>query len=128
MRAHAARDRISPLVRRLGADNPQRQARDEMALEVEGVVDDGVHAEKTLGGTSRLEPLHLALSSSHCLMRVFRPVVFAQPLLMRAVQSQTPERAGVGRSVSVTSNLDAKPCFLSSLRISRSVARVSRRR
>jgi hypothetical protein len=40
MRAHAARDRISPLVRRLGADNPQRQARDEMALEVEGVVDD----------------------------------------------------------------------------------------
>jgi len=27
-----------------------------MALEVEGVVDDSVHAEKTLGGASRLEP------------------------------------------------------------------------
>jgi hypothetical protein len=36
-----------------------------MALEVEGVVDGDVHAEKPLGGASRLEPLHFALSSSH---------------------------------------------------------------
>jgi hypothetical protein len=28
-------------------------------------------------------------------MRVFGPIVFAQPLLMRAVQSQTPECRGV---------------------------------
>jgi len=49
------------LVRRLGAEYPQRRAGDEMALEVEGVVDGGVHAEKTLGGASRLEPLHFAL-------------------------------------------------------------------
>ena len=28
-------------------------------------------------------------------MRVFGPVVFAQSLLMQAVQSQTPERGGV---------------------------------
>ena len=42
-----------------------------MALEIEGVVDGGEHAEKLLGGASRLEPLHLALSPSHHLMRVF---------------------------------------------------------
>jgi len=46
-----------------------------MALEVEGVVDGGVHAEKTLGGASRLEPLHFALSSSHRLMRIFGSIV-----------------------------------------------------
>jgi hypothetical protein len=42
-----------------------------MALEIEGVVDGGVHAEKPLGGASRLEPPHFALSPSHRLMRVF---------------------------------------------------------
>src|SRR6188472_458823 len=62
------RDRIPPSVRRLGAEDPQRRARDEMTLEVEGVVDGGVHAKKPLGGASRLEPLHFALSSSHRLM------------------------------------------------------------
>jgi hypothetical protein len=39
-----------------------------MALKVEGVMDGGMHAEKTLGGASRLKALHLALSSSHRLM------------------------------------------------------------
>ena len=58
-----------------------------MALEVERVVNGGVHAEKMLGGASRLEALHLALSSSHRLMRVFGSVVFAQPLLMQTIQS-----------------------------------------
>jgi len=66
-----------------------------MALEVEGVVDGGVHVEKTLGGASRLEPLHFALSSSYRLMRIFGSIVLPQPLLMRAGQSQTPERGGV---------------------------------
>ena len=46
-----------------------------MALKVEGVVDGGVHAEKTLGGASRLEPLHFALSPPHRLMRVFGSIV-----------------------------------------------------
>ena len=55
-----------------------------MALKVEGVVDGGVYAEKTLGRSRRLEPLHFALSPSHRLMRVFGPIVLAQPLLMRA--------------------------------------------
>jgi hypothetical protein len=43
-------------------------------------------------------------------------------------QSQTSERGGVEGSLSVTSNFGTKPCFLSSLRINRSAARVSRRR
>jgi hypothetical protein len=41
--------RIPPLLGRLGAEDPQRRARDEMALKVEGVVNGGVHAEKPLG-------------------------------------------------------------------------------
>jgi len=36
-----------------------------MALKVEVIVDSGMHAEEALGGSSRFEPLHLALSSSH---------------------------------------------------------------
>jgi hypothetical protein len=66
-----------------------------MALEIEGVVDGGVHAKKTLRGASRLEPLHFALSSSYRLMRIFGSIILSQPLLMQAGQSQTPECAGV---------------------------------
>ena len=47
------RDRIPPLVCRLGSEDPERRARDDMALKVEGVVDGGVHAEKPLGGASQ---------------------------------------------------------------------------
>ena len=54
-----------------------------------------MYAEKPLGGASRLEPLHLALSPPHRLMRVFGAIIHPQPLLMRAGQSQTPERRGV---------------------------------
>ena len=39
-----------------------------MTLKVEGVVNRTVHAEEALGGSSRLEPLQLALASSDCLM------------------------------------------------------------
>ena len=46
-----------------------------MALKIEGVVNGGVHIEKTLGGASRLEPLHFALSSSRRLMRVLGSIV-----------------------------------------------------
>jgi hypothetical protein len=46
-----------------------------MALKVEGIVDGGMHAEEPLGGSSRFEALHLALSSSHRLMQeVFGPI------------------------------------------------------
>jgi hypothetical protein len=58
-----------------------------MALKVEGVVYSGVYAEETLGRSSRLEALYLALSSSHCLMRVFGPIVPPEPLFMQAGQS-----------------------------------------
>ena len=88
----------------------------------------GVHAEKALGGSNRLESLQLALAPSHRLMRVLRAIVRPQPLLVTAGHAQTTERRGVGRSLSVTSHLGTKPCFLSSLRISRSAARQSRRR
>ena len=61
---------------------------DEMALKVEGVVDGGVHAEKTLGGASRLEPLHFALSSSHRLV----PAVLEQT--KRYARGIRPRQAG----------------------------------
>ena len=67
-----------------------------MTLKVEGVVNRTVHAEEALGGSSRLEPLQLALASSDCLMRILRPIVFPKPLLMPTGQSKTPERGGVG--------------------------------
>ena len=58
-----------------------------MALKVEDIMDGGMHAEKALGGSSRFEPLHFALSSSHCLMRILGPIVFPEPLFVRAAQS-----------------------------------------
>jgi hypothetical protein len=67
-----------------------------VALQVEGVVNRSVHAEEALGRSRRLEALQLALASSHCLMRVFRPIVIPQPLLMRTSKPETPERRGVG--------------------------------
>src|SRR5262249_18526516 len=67
-----------------GSEDPQCGSRDEVALEVEGAVDGGVHAEEALGGSSRLEPLQLALASSHRLMRALRAIVLAQPLLVTA--------------------------------------------
>src|SRR3954447_9631277 len=67
-----------------------------MALQVEGVVDGGVQAEKSLRGSGRLEPLHLALSSSHSLMRVLSAVVHSQPLLVPTTQAKSPEGGGIG--------------------------------
>ena len=53
-----------------------------MALKVEGVVNGGVHAQETLGGSSRLEPLQLPFASSHYLMRIFRAIIAPKPLLV----------------------------------------------
>ena len=58
-----------------------------MALKVEGVVNRGMHAEEALSGSSRFEPLHLALSSPYRLMRVLRPIVAPKPLFVRTAQS-----------------------------------------
>jgi hypothetical protein len=38
-----------------------------MVLKIEGIVDDGVHAQKLLGGSSRLGPLQLAFAPSQAL-------------------------------------------------------------
>jgi hypothetical protein len=67
-----------------------------MALQVEGVVDGGVDAEKSLRRTGRFEPLHLALSSSHGLMRVLGTIVHAQPLFVPTGQTKSLERRAVG--------------------------------
>jgi len=67
-----------------------------MALKVEGVVDRNMDAEEALGGSSRLEPLHLALSSPYRLMRVLRPIILPKPLFVRAGQPEAPESRGVG--------------------------------
>jgi hypothetical protein len=58
-----SRTRRVPSVRRLGSEGPARQSRDEMALKVEGVVSSSVHAEQALSGSSRFEPLRLALGA-----------------------------------------------------------------
>jgi hypothetical protein len=44
-------------------------------MNVEGVVDGGVGIEESLGGSGRLEFLHLPFASSHRLMRVLRPII-----------------------------------------------------
>jgi hypothetical protein len=65
-------NRILPLGGCFGSEDPKRRPRDEMSLMVEGVVDGGMDVEKTLRGSRRLEPLHLALSPPHDLMGVAR--------------------------------------------------------
>jgi hypothetical protein len=51
-------------------------------LDVEGVVHGGAHGDEALGGTGRLEPLHLALPSPDRLVRNLGPVVAAQALFV----------------------------------------------
>jgi DNA mismatch endonuclease Vsr len=46
----------------------------------------GKSAEKPLGGSRRFEPLQLAFAPSHHLMRIFCPIVFAEPLFVRTAQ------------------------------------------
>src|SRR3954454_17875650 len=79
-----------------GSEGPQGRTGNEMALQVEGVVDGGVQAEKSLRGSGRLEPLHLALSSSYDLMRVLGPIVHAPPLLVPTTQAKSAKSGGIG--------------------------------
>ena len=48
-------------------------------------------------------------------MRVFGPIVFAQPLFMRADQSQTPKRRGVGAKLVGDQQLRRKSLLLEKL-------------
>src|SRR5262245_23395069 len=57
--------RSLPVRYRFGSELSQGRSGDEMALEVEGVVDGGVDAEKALCGASRFEALHFPLPPSH---------------------------------------------------------------
>ena len=72
-------NRILPPGGCFGSEDPKGRPRDEMSLMVEGVVNGGMDIEKTLRGSRRLEPLHLALSSPHDLMGVFSAIVFLRP-------------------------------------------------
>ena len=99
-----------------------------MALMVERIVDGGVHAEEAVGRCCRLEPLHLALSPPHDLVGVLGPIIFAKPLVVTTGQTEVSERGAAGPQLSVTTSLGATPCFLSSLRMSLSAARLLRRR
>jgi hypothetical protein len=89
-------NRSSPLGGCFSSEDPKRAPRDEMALKVEGVVYGSVHAEEALGGASRFEALHLALSSPHDLMGVFRTIVFSEASIVRAGEVQLPESRAVG--------------------------------
>jgi len=86
-----------------------------VALKVEGVVNGGVHAEEALGGSSRLEPLHLALSSSHGLMRILRPIVVPEPLLVLTGQLEMPERRAIGAQLVGDQQFRGKPLLLEQL-------------
>ena len=66
---------ILPLCSGFGSEDPKGGSRDEVALKVEGVVDRTMHVEEALGGSSRFEPLHLALSSPYRLVRVLGPIL-----------------------------------------------------
>ena len=63
---------------------------------VEGVVNGGVHAEEALGGASRFEALHLALSSTHDLMGILRSVVRPQAAFVMTAETEMLEGRGVG--------------------------------
>ena len=68
-----------------------------MALEVEGVVDGGVDAEKPLRRAGRFEALYFLLPPSHDLVRVLGAiVVHPEPLLITAGQAKGLERSGIG--------------------------------
>ena len=66
-----------------------------MALQVEGVVDGSMAAEKPLRRAGRFEPLHLALASSYDLMRIFGAIVEAlMPAMLDTRHHSALGRAG----------------------------------
>ena len=86
-----------------------------MALEVEGVLDGGVDAEKPLCGADRFEPLHFPLPPSHDLVRVLGTIVHPQPLLVTAGQMELSERGGIGAQLVGDSQLGRKALLLEQL-------------
>ena len=99
-----------------------------MSLIIEGVVDGRMNPEKTLCGSRRLEPLHFALSSPHYLMGVFGAIILSKTALMTTDEVQVPESRVIGTQLVGDQHFGAKLYFLSSLRINRRAAWISRRR
>ena len=66
-----------------------------MALQVEGVVDGGMDAEKSLCGAGRFEPLHFPLPPSHNLVSSRRDCSCAA-LAHDGRSDELPERGGTG--------------------------------
>jgi hypothetical protein len=85
-----------------------------MALNTESIGDSGVHRDEGLGGSRRLEPLHLALSSAERLTSA--RLSLRRPCSRCAVSPGSEKASLYERSLSVVTWLGAKPCFLSSLR------------
>jgi len=83
-----------------------------MALEVEGVVDGGVDAEKPLRRAGRFEALHFPLPPSHDLVRVLGAIVHPLPLLMTAGQAKGLERGGIGAQLVGDRQLGRKALLL----------------
>jgi hypothetical protein len=61
-------------------------------LQIEGIVNGGVYAEETLGRSSGLEALLLALSSSHGLMRILRPIILCALTRCTVLLGERPGR------------------------------------
>jgi hypothetical protein len=83
-----------------------------MSLMIESVVVGGMHVEKTLRGSRRLEPLHFALSSPHDLMGVFGAIVFSKASIMTAGEAQLPESRAVRAQLVGDQQLRCEALFL----------------
>jgi len=83
----------SPRLERFISEDAECVAGDEMALDVEGIVNGGVNGQESLGRSRRFESLHLAFASSRRLMRILSPIVPPKALL---VASRQPHHVGEG--------------------------------
>ena len=66
---------LPPLSHRVTAELAKRPAGNQVALDVEEIVDGSVDGEELLGRLWQFEALHLSLSSSYRLMGVFGSIV-----------------------------------------------------
>ena len=65
-------------------------------MNVEGVIDGGMHAEEPLRRTSRFEALHLPLATSDDKMRVFGTIVRPETLLVASTEPEILEGRSIG--------------------------------
>jgi hypothetical protein len=74
-----------------------------------------VHAEEALGGASRFEALHLALSSPHDLIGVFGAIALSEAPIVRAGEAQLSESRTVGAQLVGDQQLRCEALFLEQL-------------